>query len=206
MARGKFIALDGPDGAGKSLQVQLLTARLRQEGIPAKAVREPGQTPVGQQIRVLLLDDVNTDISALATMFLFNADRAQTHEVVRGYLDAGEWVVADRSWLSTIAYQCFGEGFDLNLAMQMCQVAINGVKADLMLLLTVSDQVAQSRRGGRGTTDRFEQESLEFHARVKEGFNTIATELGLPFVDGDPEPEQVHNQIWAHVEPLLRER
>lgn len=202
MARGRLIVLDGPDGAGKTTQVLLLARALTEYDIANEVVFEPGYTPLGRKIRVLVLDP-EVDISPLAQVFLFNADRAQLHEHIRTQLASGTWIVSDRSWLSTIAYQCFGGGQDIETIMQMCQLALAGVRADLLIMLNVSDEVALQRRGERAVTDRFEQEQTAFHARVKHGFLTMASELGLPIVDGDPDAETVRQAIWNHVVPLL---
>lgn len=169
MATGRYITLEGAEGCGKSTQA----ARLA-EALGAVRTRETGGTDIGRRIRAILHDTDVTDLAPRAEALLTAADRAQhLHEVVRPALAAGRHVVSDRSVYSTLAYQGFGRMLPLDDVRRVNDWAVDGCWPELVILLDADPDVLEPRMAGR-QLDRFEQESAEFHGRVREGFHTMA--------------------------------
>jgi dTMP kinase len=165
--RGRFIALEGGEGCGKSTQATLLADRLG-----AVLTREPGGTAVGERVRDLLLDVSTVALDARAEALLMAAARAQhVAEVVEPALAAGRDVVTDRYAHSSLAYQGFGRGLDLDEVRRLSDFASRGLWPDLVVLLDAPAEVARARLG---TLDRFESEGAAFHERVVTGFRTLA--------------------------------
>lgn len=179
---GRFLVLEGIDGAGKSSQVERLRQWLPRSGLmPAGArllvTREPGGTPLGEQLYPILLSRRLT-VHSRAELLLFAADRAQHVEaVIRPALNAGHWVVSDRFSGSTVAYQGYGRGCDLELIHTLEQVATGGLTPDLTLWLDLPPQQARARKPPQGQ-DRFEGAGLDFAQRVAHGFRQLARERG----------------------------
>lgn len=174
-ARGRLIVLEGSDGVGKTTQLPLVADALRARGVVVHTIREPGQTQVGQRVRELLLDPAST-ISPATEVLLFLSARAQVvAEVVQPALDRGEWVVADRFFVSTYAYQSAGHGLDDAGVRAANALATGGLVPDLTLLLTVSTAVAASRRAVRGQADRLERFGDAFDARVAAAYAAAGT-------------------------------
>jgi dTMP kinase len=175
MERGVLIVFEGPEGAGKSTQLRLLADWLGQRGHDVVAVREPGGTIVGDEIRRILLDPTS-DIVPRTEALLFMASRAQLVESeIRPALDRGSIVLVDRFFLSTYAYQGDGRGLaedDLRAANRM---ATSGLVPDRTLLFTLPPEDGLARAGRRGARDRMEQADLAFHERVSRAFGRFAT-------------------------------
>ena len=174
-ARGRLIVLEGGDGVGKTTQMPLVADALRARGLVVHTIREPGQTQVGQTVRALLLDPASR-ISPATEAMLFLAARAQVvEEVVQPALAAGEWVVADRFFVSTYAYQIAGHGLNDAQVRAANALATRGIVPDLTLLLTLSPTAATARRAGRGEADRLERYGAEFDARVSQAYAASVT-------------------------------
>jgi dTMP kinase len=174
-ARGRLIVLEGGDGVGKTTQLPLVADALRARGFAVRTIREPGETQVGTAIRALLLDPAS-HISPATEALLFLSARAQVvSEVVRPALDAGEWVVADRFFVSTYAYQIAGHGLDDALVRAANRLATQGIVPDLTLLLTLSPDAAATRRNGRGQADRLERYGSAFDLRVAAAYEASVT-------------------------------
>jgi dTMP kinase len=170
-----LVAFEGPEGAGKSTQLARAAAWLAARGRPARVVREPGTSAVGQEIRRLLLDPAH-DIAPAAEALLFMAARAQLVErELRPALAAGELVLADRFFLSTYAYQVHGRGLPEAEVATANRLATGGLVPDLTLLVRVPAGVGLARAGRRGAHDRMEQAGAAFHRRVSEAFDRFAT-------------------------------
>jgi dTMP kinase len=176
--RGKFIVFEGVEGAGKTTQIQQ-TATWLQDccGIDRSIAitREPGGTILGQKIRQLLLDDPNGWIDRRTELLLYGADRAQHVEsVIRPHLDRGDIVLCDRFTDSTIAYQGYGRGFDRAEIDRVNQLATGGLESDLTLWLDLDVTVGLQRVALRGQPDRMERATLDFHQRVRQGYQDLA--------------------------------
>jgi dTMP kinase len=210
--RGIFITFEGTEGCGKSTQSGILTERLRALGYQVRILREPGGTPIGEEIRhTLKHSHQNHAMTAEAELLLMNASRAQlVREVIRPALAAGEIVVCDRFYDSSTAYQGFGRQLDLAQVKAIIEFAVGETKPDLTLLLTVSGKTSGQRLRSRQATspavrDRIEEADQAFFDRVAKGFAALlASEPErVRLVDGSPAVELVSSAIWELVEPIL---
>jgi dTMP kinase len=171
-----FITFEGPEGSGKTTQAQLLASHLRQEGFVVVLTREPGGTPIGDQIREVLHNPANTDMYSWAEVFLYSASRAQlVAQVIRPALVAGKVVVCDRYADSTLAYQGCGRGLDLQPLREITRRATGGLVPDLTLYLDIKPgQGLQRRLSGGEEWNRMDQEAIAFHRRVRAGYLELA--------------------------------
>jgi dTMP kinase len=212
MQKGLFITFEGTEGCGKSTQVELLGRQLRTLGYRIRALREPGGTAIGEEIRHTLKHSQNNDaMTPEAELLLMNASRAQlVREVIRPALDAGEIVVCDRFYDCTIAYQGYGRQLDLKMVRSIVDVAVGDTKPHLTLLLTIPPEISELRRAMRQATmpfirDRFEESNDEFFARVDTGFRAIAAAepARIHMVDASGSVENVCEKIWQVVQAVL---
>jgi dTMP kinase len=209
---GFFLSFEGTEGSGKSTQAALLARRLRDLGHHVRELREPGGTPIGEEIRHTLKHSAaNHAMTPEAELLLMNASRAQlVREVIRPALAAGEIVICDRFYDSTTAYQGCGRQLDLNVVWRVIDLAVGDTRPDLTLLFLVPQAVSEERRLKRQSTmafvrDRFEEADRSFFERVEQGYRTLAA----------AEPERVHpldatgsidnltREVWNLVEPRL---
>jgi dTMP kinase len=169
---GVLISLEGGEGAGKTTLARLLAAELESAGLRARVLREPGGTALGEEVRRLLLHP-DSPLTPQAELLLFLAARAElVRRVIRPALDAGEYVICDRFSDSTLAYQGFGRGLDLEEIRRLDAWASSGLKPDLTVLLDVPVETGLARRGAE--KDVFQQADLDFHMRVREGYLQLA--------------------------------
>lgn len=197
---GCFIALEGGEGAGKSTQAALLSAWLTALGVRHRVAREPGGTPVGEAIRSVVLGRPDLQVSPESELFLILAARAAfVRDVVRPVLEAGELVVADRFALSTLAYQGYGRGLDLDEVRRANALATGGLEPDLYLVLDVPATVgAERQRHGGKRPDRIEREGDAFLRRVRDGYLELADkEANVRVISGEGGPEEVHERLRA---------
>ena len=170
-----LIVLEGPEGAGKSTQVKRLAEFLAKAGHQVVSLREPGGTPVGDEIRFKVLQS-QLDIVPAAESLLFMASRAQLVErEIKPALAAGKTVLLDRFFLSTYAYQAAGRGLPLDQIVSANRLAISDVRPDLTIVLTLSAAEGMARAAKRGTKDRIERAAADFHERVVAAFAEYAT-------------------------------
>lgn len=195
---GRFIVLEGGEGAGKSTQAALLSAWMRAAGVDHRLAREPGGTAVGEAIRSVVLSRTDLDMPAESELFLILAARAAfVRDVVRPALQQGMLVVADRFALSTLAYQGYGRGLDLDEVRRANALATGGLEPDLYVVLDVpvAEGAARQRRDGL-PPDRIERAGPDFLQRVRDGYLALArTEPTVRVVDGSGAPEEVHRRI-----------
>lgn len=174
-ARGKLITFEGPDGAGKTTQIQLTEGFLEEQGYPVVRIREPGGTRLSEAIRQLLLDPSYKEMSAAAEALLYAAARAQLiDEVILPALAAGKVVLCDRFVDSSLAYQGYGRSLDLERLRMVNGFALNKLGAFRTILLDLPPEEGFRRSSGKIERDRLEQESLSFHQRVREGYRILA--------------------------------
>jgi len=191
-----FIAFEGINGCGKTTLHKLLSAQLAASGRSVCDTREPGGTPLGVEIRKLLLDWNGEKKSSRAELLLFAADRAEhVDKVIRPNLERGTWVLTDRFIYSTLTFQGHGRGIDRTLLDQANALAIQGTVPDLVILLDLSPEEAFKRIASRNSAlrDAFEDEELAFHTRIRDGFLECARQSMVPFLvlDATKSPEQL---------------
>jgi dTMP kinase len=175
-----FITLEGPDGSGKSTQAKLLAKEVTSRGYDVLLSREPGGSPIGEQIRQILFNLANTRMHPKTEFLLFSASRAQhVHEVIRPHLQKGGIVISDRFFHSSLAYQGYGHQLDLEKLKQITSFATGGLVPDLILLLDLPVEDGLNRRKNEGKWNRLDDYQLEFHRRVRDGY--------LSMVDEDPD-------------------
>jgi dTMP kinase len=208
---GRFITFEGPEGGGKSTQVDHLSRRLEQAGVLVYQTREPGGTPVGGELRAMLLVPDRPALAPETEALLMCADRAQhVSEVIRPALASGMVVVCDRYADSTLAYQGFGSGVDLASLEAVITFATGGLQPDLTVLIDLDVRVGLERkrrasRAGQDDLNRIDLREVSYHERVRDGFQTLARRSPQRFfvVDGTQPPEAISDQIWARVTRLV---
>ncbi len=207
---GTFITFEGGEGSGKSTQAASLNRKLQKLAIPAILTREPGGTPLSEWIRNLL-KWTNAYISPETELLMFNASRAQLlDEVIKPALETGKVVICDRYTDSTTTYQGYGRGLNLEMVRMINDTTINGLKPDLTILMDIPPEEGFNRINrilGR-EKDRFEQEAITFHRRIREGYLSLAA--GEPerwlVVDATLSKVKIKKTIWNRVSRLLNEK
>lgn len=209
----KFITFEGIEGCGKTTQLKLLANHLRRKGYSVCETREPGGTLIGDQIRKILLNPENKNICGIAELFLYEACRAQIiAEVISKNKDI---ILCDRFIDSTIAYQGYGRGIDTEIIEGLNMIASKDIKPDITILLDLDVKTGLARARGRNintnilqknlSENRFEEETLDFHEKVREGFLKIALEKPdrIKVVDAGRGIEEIHKEIVKIVEGHL---
>jgi dTMP kinase len=202
---GAFIAIEGPDGAGKTTLARRLAQRFRDGGTDVLEVREPGGTPVAEAARRLALDPA-LEVSPLAELFLMLAARADlVSRVIRPALSAGRVVLTDRFDLSTEAYQVAGRGLPREAVLEANRLATGELKPHLTIVIDVPEAVGKKRRVGRGgSADRLDGDRTGLHARVERAFAS-ATGPNVIHIDGTNGPDEVELRAWAAIRARLEE-
>ena len=201
---GKFIVLDGPEGAGKSTQAERLVQRLRGLGRQATAVRDPGSTPVSERIRDVLLDNLLPDMDVRTEAFLYMASRAEmVARIIRPALEVGLIVVSDRFVSSTVAYQGAAGGVDPAVIWDLGRIACGGIEPDLTVILDLPVDAGFGRI--RRERDRIESKDNAYHEKVRQGFLAMARERPDKFVvvDATRSPDEVARAIEEAVTRVL---
>ncbi len=184
-----FITFEGPEGSGKSTQINLLSTALEQQGYSVVQTREPGGTSIGDQIRGCVHDVGNSAMVSTAELLLYSASRAQlVEEVIRPSLAAGKIVLCDRYADSTFAYQGYGRGLDLTMLQQITAYATGGLKPNLTLLLDIDVKSGLARRTDGGEEmNRLDLEAVSFHQKVRAGYRKMAAQESERWVVVDAE-------------------
>ncbi len=209
---GLFITFEGTEGGGKSTQITRLAEHLQNLGRTVRVLREPGGTPIGEEIRHLLKhSEANRAMTPEAELLLMNASRAQlVREVIRPALDAGEIVLCDRFYDSTVAYQGYGRGLDLAHVKAVIDFAVGETRPDVTLLLMVPVEVSEARRLARESVsgkvrDRFEEADRAFFTRVEQGYRALASAepRRVTSIDATQSIEAVADAVWRAVQSQL---
>ena len=210
----RFITFEGGDGTGKTTQLRLVESYLRELNRSCVLTREPGGTALGRMLRDVLLEVGDEEIAQSSELFLYLADRAQhVKQIIAPALNAGKIVLCDRFGDSTLAYQGYGRGFDLDWLRRLNDTATEGLRPDLSILLDCPVDVGlprTARRGaqsldGRPREDRFEREKLEFHEKVRQGFLALARAEAERFrvIDASRPVAEVAKQIRRIIDQEL---
>ncbi len=210
--RGVFITFEGPEGSGKSTQLRLLAARLRAEGRAVLETAEPGGTPIGLQIRRVLLDSKNLEMSPTTELLLMFAARAQNvDQWILPALSRGEIVLCDRFTDSTLVYQGAARGLGADVVYDVDRIACRGLVPDLTIVVDIDTELGLERAHGRNrkTQDvetRLDEQALSFHRKVREAYLQLAAdEAGrVKMVDGSRSEKDVEKDIWALVSAQLK--
>jgi dTMP kinase len=206
---GRFITFEGTEGAGKSTQIKLLAERILATGRKVHVLREPGGTPIGEEIRHTLKHSAqNAAMTPEAELLLINASRAQlVREVIRPALAADEIVLCDRFYHSTLAYQGYGRQLDLARVQQIIELAVGDTRPDLTLMLHVPLAISEQRRECRSSAirDRFEESDRAFFERVEQGFRALAKAdpVQIKWIEATQPIDVIATEIWKEVEPAL---
>jgi dTMP kinase len=206
LQRGKFITLEGGEGVGKSTNLSFITGWLAERGIPFVQTREPGGTPLAEELRQLLLCNREEAVDPTAELLMIFAARAQhLAQVIRPALERGDWVVCDRFTDATYAYQGGGRQLDCALIAQLEQTVQGDLRPDTTILLDLDPRTGLARAASTGAADRFEREQLEFFQRVREAYRQRAEAAPERYgiVDASLPLEQVQRQLRALLEQLL---
>lgn len=208
-----FVTFEGIEGCGKSTQITRLARTLTEAGRAVTVTREPGGCALGRTLRAILLSTETRDLSDRAELFLYLADRAQhVATVIRPALAAGEVVLCDRFADSTVAYQGFGRGLDVDLLERLNAVAVAGTWPGCTLLLDLDPETGLARARARNAAQgaaidegRFEAETLAFHARVRQGYLTLAAAHPERYriIDAGRAIETVAGEVWDTVRARL---
>lgn len=208
-----FFTFEGIEGSGKSTVHKRIATHLTQKGLDVLVTREPGGSTLGRNLRSVLLDTRTEGLNPRAELYLFLADRAQhVSEVIKPALDAGQIVLCDRYIDSTLAYQGFGRGMDVDHLVILNDIATSTLKPDLTILLDLPVKIGLERAGARNRNEgtvisegRFESESINFHERIRNGYLTLAKENPERFaiIDSTQSQEDVFIQCIATIEKYI---
>lgn len=209
--RGFFITFEGTEGSGKTTQIALLAERLKAAGKTVKVLREPGGTPIGEEIRHTLKHSLNNQaMTPEAELLLLNASRAQlVREIIRPALQAGHIVLCDRFFDSTIVYQGFGRGLAMDKVHAIIEFAIGETRPDVTFFLDIPLKFSEMRRSQRDAQnhpqrDRMEEEGRHFFKKVEEGYRSLTRQdpARIRVMDGTRSVEEVHHAIWDEMHKI----
>jgi len=206
---GKFIILEGPEGAGKSTAVTIISAYLSELNYKHITTREPGGTPLGDTLRSILLDRNTGDLDPITELQLLIASRSDSYNhIVKSNLEKGLTVITDRSYHSSIAYQGFARGLGPENVINANKLALHDIVPDLVVIFNIPAKMGLERAGRRGALelDRIESAGLNFHERVRSGYLSLKELLPhepIVYIDSSGAPEETMRQVWPHIQKLL---
>ena len=203
---GKFITVEGIEGAGKTTCMQVVTDVIEQQGISAIHTREPGGTDLGEDLRNLLLGHKHTGMTDDAELLMMFAARAEhIAQKIKPALDAGNWVLCDRFTDATYAYQGYGRGISLEKISGLENWVQGELRPDLTLLMDLPVEMGMERAGKRSAPDRFESEAWDFFERIRQGYLSIAAEQSsrVKVIDASQDLHDVQEQVRAAIEAFV---
>lgn len=203
MSKGLFITFEGADGCGKTTQIKLLDEYLRSKGFKTLLTREPGAKGLGEKLREILLN-YNGEVSPVCESFLFLADRAQHIDcIIKPAIESGVIVLCDRHTDSTVAYQGYGRGLDINRIRELNKIAVGSVSPDLTIVFDVDVETSMKRVGKE--KDRMESAGVEFFERVRNGFLEIAKQEPdrVKVIDSTKSIESIHELVSELVKNVI---
>ncbi|MEK6289596.1 MAG: dTMP kinase [Acidobacteriota bacterium] len=209
--RGLFITFEGIDGCGKSTQLEMLARQLEQRGFEVVVTREPGGTAIGEDIRRVLVSDASVHIAATTELLLYVAARAQhVAELIKPSVEAGRIVISDRYTDSTVAFQGYGRGLDLEMIEKLNTFATGGLVPDLTIVFDLDPARARTRLGSRpvgGLLGAFDDQHADFHERMRAGYLKMADNepARIRVADASGAVEETHSKVMDLVLPKLEE-
>lgn len=206
---GLFITLEGPDGSGKSTIIQLLGEYLQEKNIDFITTREPGGTPIGEEIREIILDTKNTNMGPETEALLYAASRGQhIHEKIIPALKEGKVVLCDRFVLSSLAYQGVGRGLGIEKVKAINDFALKNIYPDLILFFHIDPEVTLQRKTKESGGDRLEKEGNIFHKRVYNGYMELLEMYpkNIKIIDANKSIEEVLEQSIKEIEKVLNSK
>jgi dTMP kinase len=205
--RGVLVTFEGPEGSGKTTQLRLLADRLRSSGRDVVETQEPGGTPIGVQIRHVLLDAKNRELCPTAELLLMFASRAQNvDQCILPALASGRMVLSDRFTDSTLVYQGAGRGLGAEVVYELDRIACRGLVPDLTLLIDIDVETGLARARSRGDQEtRIEEQGAAFHRKVRDAYRQLASDepKRVRLIDGSQSREKVAEQVWDAVRALV---
>lgn len=206
MTKGLFITIEGGDGAGKSTQIENIKNYFENKGYKCRITREPGGTPIGEKLRDILLDPAHKEMSGITEMMIYAASRAQhVAEVIRPAVENGEIVICDRYVDSSIAYQAFGRNLG-DMVESVNKYAVDGFMPDITFWMDIDPESGRKRIGTRENPDldRLEQEKLDFHYKVYEGYKSISEKQPnrVKRIDATRTIEEIKDEIYRYLDEL----
>ncbi|MCM1272555.1 MAG: dTMP kinase [Clostridium sp.] len=204
--KNKFISIEGPDGSGKTTQIQLLKEYLEKKGYEILITREPGGTKISEAIRDIILDRAFVEMDYMTEALLYAAARAQlVAEVIKPALSGGKFVICDRFVDSSAVYQGMARGLGVDTVYEINGFAIQNVMPDLTIHLDLPASVGIARKKNQAELDRMELEALNFHEKVAEGYRQLAkrTPDRIYTIDATQPVENIHRQILEKLERML---
>ena len=206
--KGLFIVMEGPDGSGKTTQINLLEQYLKEAGYECLITREPGGTVIGEEVRELILNPEYKEMSPVTEMLLYAASRAQlVHEVIGPALEAGKIVISDRFVDSSILYQGIARNLGISTVAAVNAPGIGIYRPDGIFFIDLSEAEGIRRKKNQKKLDRMEQESIDFHHLVSEGYRKVLAERPEVIkIDGGKDIDVIQKKIRNHVDELLKKK
>ena len=204
MEQGRLITLEGPDGSGKTTQIELLEKHLKELGYEVVRTREPGGTEISEKIREIILDNDNSNMSYMCEALLYAASRAQlVSEVIKPALKLGKMVICDRFVYSSMVYQGIGRGLGMERIKEINEVALDGLEADLIFMITIPYEEGLRRKKTQGTLDRLENSGNEFHKKVFQGYLDICKKYDkIEVINGNRSVDEIHEDIIKAIKKI----
>ena len=206
--KGLFIVMEGPDGSGKTTQINLLEQYLKEAGYECLITREPGGTVIGEEVRELILNPEYKEMSPVTEMLLYAASRAQlVHEVIGPALEVGRIVISDRFVDSSIVYQGIARNLGISTVAAVNAPGIGIYRPDGIFFIDLSEAEGIRRKKNQKKLDRMEQESIDFHHLVSEGYRKVLAERPEVIkIDGGKDIDVIQKKIRNHVDELLKKK
>lgn len=204
--KGIFITMEGPDGAGKSTQIDLLKKYLEDKGYNILLTRDPGGNDISEAIRGIILNKDFTEMGYMTELLLYASARAQlVKENIKPALEAGTAVIADRFVDSSAVYQGIGRGLGIDTVYKVNEFALQGIMPDMTILMDLDAEVGLARKKNQAELDRMERESVDFHKKVVAGYRDLAGRYPerILKVDAALQVQEIHDIIVANIEKKL---
>ncbi|MFA9397010.1 MAG: dTMP kinase [Clostridiaceae bacterium] len=208
MSRGLLITFEGPDGSGKTTQINLLKTYFENRGENVICVREPGGTSISEKIRAVILDNENEDMHPMCEALLYAASRAQlVHQVIKPSIENGDMVICDRFVESSIVYQGIGRGLGEDKIREINEAAVNGLKPDVTIMIMIPYEEGLKRKKKQRNLDRLENSGEEFHKKVYDGYVKIDQKYDtIKVINGDRNKMQVHKDVLDLIKKIILEK